>query len=88
MSPIRHPCSLITIELKIFRIEDFFVDKTNKELRTRWKQTKLILCGDNVAERLERLTCNSEARSSSSVLTVSWICSRCSRVQILDRVCE
>ena len=25
MSPIRHPCSPITTELKIFRIEDFFL---------------------------------------------------------------
>ena len=30
----------------------------------------------NVAERLERWTCNLEALSSSPALTASWICSR------------
>ena len=30
----------------------------------------------SAAELLERLTCDSEAPSSSPTLTVSWICSR------------
>ena len=39
----------------------------------------------SVAERLERWTCHSEAPSSS---LASWICSRQSRVQILDHICK
>ena len=41
-----------------------------------------------MAERLKHCTCNPEASRSSLALTVSWICSQQSRVQIFGHTCK